>query len=125
MDGFENDLRGKLARAAKSAENLEGEVYEKLAARLQSDEAGLATRIESLEQRIADYQGDIEYRFRSLQDASADVGSLGASIHASIEKTASEARGEMQSRGCPSGRDLEGRGRGRRGGEAGNPGRPR
>jgi chromosome segregation ATPase len=96
VDGFEAHLGSALARAAEHAESLEGEVFEKLARRIQADGEELSARVEALEQRIADWQGDIEYRFRSVQDTSSEVGSLAGQIHAAIEKTASEARGEMQ-----------------------------
>jgi chromosome segregation ATPase len=96
LDAFEIDLRGKLAGAAARGESLEDEVFARLAARIQTNEAGLAQSIETLEARLADYQGDVEYRVKSMEEAGQDVDALRGSLSDSLQKTAEAARREMK-----------------------------
>jgi DNA repair exonuclease SbcCD ATPase subunit len=96
LDAFETDLRERLAAAARRGETLEDEVFGRLSSRIQSDEAALAKSIEAVESRLADYQGDVDYRVKSLEDSTHEIDALRASLAQAMDKTAAVARAEMK-----------------------------
>ena len=100
LDAFDVQLRGKLSSAAHRGETLEGEVFARLTARIQEDEAAIAKSIQIIENRLADYQGDVEYRVKSLEESSHDVDALRASLSQSMEKIAAGVRTEMKGMGA-------------------------
>ena len=96
LDAFDADLKGKLSNAARQGETLEDEVFARLSARIQSDESALAKGIETIELRLADYQGDVDYRVKSLEDANNDVDALRAALTETMDKMAAGVRVEMK-----------------------------
>jgi DNA repair exonuclease SbcCD ATPase subunit len=97
LDAFDVDLRGRLSEAARRSETLEDEVFSRLSARIQSDEASLAKSMETIEQRISDYQGDAEYRVKSLEESVVDVDALRASLADTVQSVGAGVRAEMKS----------------------------
>ena len=71
--GFESDLNEKIAVAARKGEALKEEVLTRVTSRIQADEAAFAKSIETFETRLADYQGDVDYRVKSLEEANQDI----------------------------------------------------
>ena len=100
LDSFEVELRGKLSSAARRGETLEDEVFARLSSRIQENEAAVAESIQIIENRLADYQGDVEYRVKSLEESSNDVDALRASLSESMEKVAAGVRTEMKAMGA-------------------------
>ncbi len=96
LSSFEVDLRGKLAGAAQKAETLEDEVFARLSARIQTDESAIAKSIQTIEERLSDYQGDVDYRVKALEESSRDVDALRASLSQTMEKMAAGVRTEMK-----------------------------
>ena len=66
LEQFEANLRGKLSSAARQGESLEDEVFARLSSRIQEDEAAMTRSIQTLETRLSDYQGDVDYRIKSM-----------------------------------------------------------
>ncbi len=100
LDAFDVELRGKMSGAARRGETLEDEVFARLSSRIQEDEAAIAKSIQVIENRLADYQGDVEYRVKGLEESSKDVDALRASLSQSMEKIAAGVRTEMKSMGA-------------------------
>jgi chromosome segregation ATPase len=96
LDAFDAQLRGHLSGAAQRGESLEDEVFTRLSSRIQADESALAKSMESIEQRISDYQGDVDYRVKALEEGGADVDALRASLSETMEKMAAGVRTEMK-----------------------------
>ncbi len=96
LDAFEADLRGRLSAAAHKGETLEDEVFTRLSSRIQANENTLATSIETIELRLADYQGDVDYRVKVLEDANHDVDALRTSLVQTMDKMAGSMRTEMK-----------------------------
>ncbi|HTP59312.1 MAG TPA: hypothetical protein VMM82_10365, partial [Spirochaetia bacterium] len=65
-------------------------------ARIQADEASFAKSIETFETRLADYQGDVDYRVKSLEEANQDVEALRASLTQTMDTMAAGVRAEMK-----------------------------
>jgi DNA repair exonuclease SbcCD ATPase subunit len=100
LDAFDADLRGRLSAAAQRGETLEDEVFTRLSSRIQADESSLARSMETIEQRISDYQGDVDYRVKALEEGNADVDALRASLSETMEKMAAGVRTEMKGIGA-------------------------
>ena len=96
LTAFELDLKGKLAGAAQRGETLEDEVFVRLSARIQEDESAIAKSIQTIEMRLSDYQGDVDYRVKALEETNRDVDALRASLSQTMEKMAAGARTEMK-----------------------------
>jgi len=96
LNTFELDMKGKLARAAQSGETLEGEVFARLSARIQEDESAIAKSIQTVEMRLSDYQGDVDYRVKALEESNHDVDALRASLSQTMEKMTTGVRTEMK-----------------------------
>ncbi len=96
LSSFEVDLRGKLAGAAQKAETLEDEVFARLSARIQEDESAIARSVQTIEERLSDYQGDVDYRVKALEESNHDVDALRASLSQTMEKMAASVRTEMK-----------------------------
>ena len=96
LDAFEVDLRGKLSAAALRGETLEDEVFARLSARIQDDESAVAKSIQTIEMRLSDYQGDLDYRVKALEESNHDVDALRASLSQTMEKIAAGVRTEMK-----------------------------
>jgi chromosome segregation ATPase len=96
LDAFETELRGKLSNAAHRAESLEDEAFAKLSERIQENESSMAKSIDTIEARLADYQGDVDYRVKSLEEANTDVDALRASLGETMDTMAAGVRQEMK-----------------------------
>ncbi|MGA2975746.1 MAG: hypothetical protein ABSF77_10595 [Spirochaetia bacterium] len=96
LDAFEADLRGRLSNAARRGETLEDEVFARLSARIQEDEASIAKSMEAIEMRLSDYQGDVDYRVKALEEANTDIDALRASLTETMERMAAGARTDMK-----------------------------
>jgi chromosome segregation ATPase len=125
LDSFEVDLRGRrsalfeevsvqigslvaeaesqlarqrhlLEEGAKRGETLEGEVFARLRETIQNDEVALGKAIEKIELRLQDYEGEVDYRFKKLEEVGSDVAALDRSLRDSMENTAAGAREEMK-----------------------------
>jgi chromosome segregation ATPase len=96
LNAFELDLKGKLAGAAQRAETLEDEVFARLSGRIQEDESAVAKSIQTIEMRLSDYQGDVDYRVKALEESNHDVDALRASLTQTMEKMAAGVRTEMK-----------------------------
>jgi len=88
--------REQLAEGVKRGETLEGEVFSRLREAIQNDEASMAASIQKIEARFQDYEADIEYRFKKLEETGVDIGAMEKSLHQSMEKTAAGAREAMK-----------------------------
>jgi chromosome segregation ATPase len=97
METFDADLRGKLSSAAQKGESLEDEVFSRLTERLSEDEAAITKSIETLEARVSDYQGDVDYRVKSLEEGNGDIDAMRASLDETMERMAGSVRAEMKS----------------------------
>lgn len=95
LEAFDADLNGRLSKARERGETLEGEVFAHLAARIREDEATFARSIETIEMRLADYQGDVDYRVKALEESS-DIEALRVSLAESLQKMAASVRAEMK-----------------------------
>lgn len=93
---LETALRGKLAAAARQGESLESEVFARLSSRIQEDEAAMTRSIQTLEARLSDYQGDVDYRIKSIEESGADIEALRTSLSQAMEKMAAGIRSEMK-----------------------------
>jgi chromosome segregation ATPase len=100
LDEFDASLKGKLAGAAQRGASLEDEVFTRLSARIQEDEAAIAKSIQTIEMRLSDYQGDVDYRIKSLEESGQDVEALRESLSQSIEKAAAGVRSQMKTMGA-------------------------
>jgi predicted nucleic acid-binding Zn-ribbon protein len=96
LDAFEADLRGRLSVAARKGETLEDEVFTRLSSRIQANENTLAASIGTIELRLADYQGDVDYRVKVLEDAHHDMDALRSTLLQTMDKMAVSMRTEMQ-----------------------------
>ena len=96
LNAFEVDLKGKLSAAALRGETLEDEVFARLSARIQDDESAVAKSIQTIEARLSDYQGDVDYRVKALEESNHDVDALRASLSQTMEKMAAGVRTEMK-----------------------------
>ncbi len=96
LETFEADLNGRLSRAAQRGEALEDEVFSRLSTRIREDEATFAKSVQAIEMRLADYQSDVDYRVKALEDSDEDVEALRASLRESMEKMAAGVRVEMK-----------------------------
>ena len=96
LETFETDLNGRLSRAAQRGEALEDEVFSRLSTRIREDEATFAKSVQAIEMRLADYQSDVDYRVKALEDSDEDVEALRASLRESMEKMAAGVRVEMK-----------------------------
>jgi len=95
LEAFEAELTGKLTRARERGETLEEEVFRRLSVKIMEDEAAFAKSIQTIEMRLADYQGDVDYRVKALEESS-DLDALRVSLEESLEKTATGVRAEMK-----------------------------
>jgi chromosome segregation ATPase len=95
LEAFDAELNSRLARAHERSETLEDEVFSRLAAKIKDDEAALARSIQAMETQLADYQGDMDYRVKSLEE-SGNLDALRTSLEESIQKMAAGARSEMK-----------------------------
>jgi uncharacterized protein YoxC len=100
VKALDADLRGKISEAATRGETLEDDVFARLSARIQEDEAAIAKSIEAVETRLGDYQGDVDYRVKSLEDAARDIDGLRASLTETAERMGAGVRTEMKSLGA-------------------------
>src|SRR5271157_5890182 len=96
LDAFDADLRGRLSAAAHRGETLEDEVFTRLSSRIQANENALAAGMGTIELRLADYQGDVDYRVKVLEDAHHDVEALRVSLLQTMDKMAVSMRTEMK-----------------------------
>jgi len=96
LNAFELELKGKLAGATQRGETLEDEVFARLSARIQEDESALAKSIQTIEMRLSDYQGDVDYRVKALEESAHDVDALRTSLSQTMEKMAAGVRTEMK-----------------------------
>ena len=96
LNAFEVDLKGKLSAAAIRGETLEDEVFARLSARIQEDESAVAKSIQTIEMRLSDYQGDVDYRVKALEESNHDVDALRASLSQTMDKMAAGVRTEMK-----------------------------
>ena len=96
LETFETDLNGRLSGAAQRGEALEDEVFSRLSTRIREDEATFAKSVQAIEMRLADYQSDVDYRVKALEDSDEDVEALRASLRESMEKMAAGVRVEMK-----------------------------
>ncbi len=101
MDAFDADLRGKLSNAAKKGESLEDEVFARLS-RAGFPRTRPPSRRASRRWRpgVSDYQGDIDYRVKSLEEANSDIDAMRASLNETMERMAAGVRAEMKSLGA-------------------------
>ncbi|HYW83588.1 MAG TPA: hypothetical protein VFB30_10055, partial [Spirochaetia bacterium] len=67
-----------------------------LSSRVEADKAALAKSIETVESRLADYQGDVDYRMKVLDEANRDVDALRASLSQTMDKMEAAVRTEMK-----------------------------
>jgi chromosome segregation ATPase len=100
LDEFDATLSGKLAAAAQRGASLEDEVFTRLSARIQEDEAAIAKSIQTIELRLSDYQGDVDYRIKTLEESGQDVDALRESLSQSMEKVAAGVRSQMKTMGA-------------------------
>ena len=95
LEAFEADLNGRLLRARERGETLDEEVFGRLSARIKEDETAFARSVQAIEMRLADYQGDVDYRVKALEESS-NLDALRASLDESIVKMAAGVRTEMK-----------------------------
>ncbi len=88
--------RQEIAEAARRGETLEGEVFTKLREAIEKDEAAMTDSISKLETRYQDYEADIEYRFKKLEETGGDIGKMEKSLRQSIDKSEAGAREAMK-----------------------------
>lgn len=88
--------REQLQESARQGETLEGEVFARLRETIEKDEAAMTAAIQKIEARFQDYETDIEYRFKKLEETGVDIGAMEKSLRQSIEKTAGETREAMK-----------------------------
>src|SRR5208283_1233275 len=67
-----------------------------LSSRVEADKAVLAKSIETVESRLADYQGDVDYRMKVLDEANRDVDALRVSLSQTMDKMGAAVREEMK-----------------------------
>jgi glycine cleavage system regulatory protein len=67
-----------------------------LTSRVEADKAALAKSIETVESRLADYQGDVDYRMKVLDEANRDMDALRASLSQTMDKMGAAVRTEMK-----------------------------
>ncbi|HVP19372.1 MAG TPA: hypothetical protein VMU36_10275, partial [Spirochaetia bacterium] len=96
LEAFEADLSARISRAVQRGETLEGEVFDRLSARIRDDEATFVKTAQALEMRLADYQGDVDSRVKALEESEGDLEALRASLGESLQKTAAGVRAEMK-----------------------------
>jgi chromosome segregation ATPase len=85
-----------LRDAARRGETLEGEVFARLRETLQGDEAALVKSIEKMELRIQEYEGEVDYRFRTLEESGVDIGALEKSLRDSMAGAAAGVREDLK-----------------------------
>ena len=92
-EGFPRPPRGR---------NLEDEVFARICIAHPGRRSGnLAKSMETIESRISDYQGDVDYRVKALEEANADVDALRASpSDQTMEQVAGGVRTEMKALGA-------------------------
>src|SRR5208283_2514328 len=67
-----------------------------LSSRVEADKAALAKSIETVESRLADYQGDVDYRMKVLDEANRDVDGLRVSLSETMDKMGAAVSEEMK-----------------------------
>jgi hypothetical protein len=88
--------RGEIAEGVRRAETLEGEVFSRLRESIQKDEESLSASVEKIEARFQDYETEIEYRFKKLEETGVDISAMEKSLRQSMEKASSDARESMK-----------------------------
>ncbi len=94
--GFAKAIDAQFAEAARRGETLEDEVFSRLRDKIQSGEASLGKAIETVQLRLQDYEGEVDYRFKKLEEIGADIGTLEKSMKDSMENAACGSREEMK-----------------------------
>jgi chromosome segregation ATPase len=110
--GFEKDIRERLALLEKEVKGLLGsldrEVTDKISAagteaqklydQITAGTTGVETRVlESIEQRLGEYEDAVQYRFTKLEKANIDIDVLDKSLRETMTSTADRIRSEFTS----------------------------
>ncbi|NOY07924.1 MAG: hypothetical protein GXP33_03675 [Spirochaetes bacterium] len=100
------EKREQLLEVIRKGESLEDAVFSQIKEKISSNETAVSARLddfrnnfismfETAESRLADYEGEVDYRFRKLEDVNVDIEALDKNLRGVMERMTEKIKGDL------------------------------